>query len=210
LTVTDGIADTDLDVPNATEGGASTEEGSRWGADASATRLRRGNRSTPEDSSAEETAKKGKRGSPRTRRAASVADVPTEKVALAAARVAMAPPDDRRVLDRIVNLKNPPSEPADGAVAVAFGVFGLSDETRQALTSLYALHAADPVTIGVNLGRTAHSQLAEMHRVAAVLRDVDWDAAPGDDRAIAIVARDLDELTDTAFARAGVLDRITS
>jgi hypothetical protein len=135
-------------------------------------------------------------------------DVPAGQAALAAVRVVLATAGDRRFLDRIVRLKNPPEEPAEAAVAVAFAVLGLSSDTRAALTSLRTLHSADPVTIGVNLGRATHAHLAEMHRVAAALLDVEPSALPGDDRAIPAVARDLVDLTDAALSRATVLERI--
>jgi hypothetical protein len=145
----------------------------------------------------------------RTRRVeAPDTDVPAGQAALAAVRVVLATEDDRRFLDRIVRLKNPPDEPAEVAVAVAFAVLGLSTDTRAALTSLRTLHSADPVTIGVNLGRASHSHLAEMHRVASALLDAEPSPLPGDDRAIPVVARDLVELTDAALARAVILDRI--
>jgi hypothetical protein len=122
--------------------------------------------------------------------------------------VVLAPADDRRFLDRIVRLKNAPEGEGESAVAVAFAVLGLSTDTRAALTSLRTLHSAEPVIIGVNLGRATHSHLAEMHRVAAALLDTETTPLPGDDRAIPVVARDLVELTDAALGRAGVLERV--
>jgi hypothetical protein len=137
-------------------------------------------------------------------------DVPAGQAALAAVRVVLASTDDRRFLDRIVRLKNPPEVEDEAAVAVAFAVLGLSTDTRAALTSLRTLHSADPVIIGVNLGRATHSHLAEMHRVAAALLDAEPTPLPGDDRAIPVVARDLADLSDAALSRAAILDRIRS
>jgi hypothetical protein len=137
-------------------------------------------------------------------------DVPAGQAALAAVRVVLASADDRRFLDRIVRLKNPPEGEAEAAVAVAFAVLGLSTDTRAALTSLRTLHSADPVIIGVNLGRATHSHLAEMHRVAAALLDAEPTPLPGDDRAIPVVARDLADVSDAALGRAAILDRIRS